>query len=483
MPDQIGFAAYPSVFVYEKPGGKKLKHLIWGDYVKLLGPVQNGWLPARARGKTGWMKEGDLQDQRLLEVNFVNIGQGDGCLIVTPDDKFLLIDAGESDNMYRFLSWRFNLRNENVPRVEFDAAIITHPDLDHYKGFTPLFQNEKFHFRAVYHNGIVERDGGQTTLGPKETIGGTEYLTDVIPDLAALGAILDDRARTGKKLYPNMLKTARDSGRVGDIRALSTASQFVPGYAGPQGLALRVLGPATESAGGGTGLLRWFGDPGKTKNGHSVVIRAEYGQVRILLGGDLNVPSEEYLLAHHTGLSGDDPEALVTAARRTFEADVAKACHHGSADFTTRYLRAVNAIATVISSGDDEPYCHPRPDALGTLGKWGRGERPLIFSTELARSARDTIRNPDLLRAKYRELLGKRDEEANPEKRAKLDENISALLDTLERSISVYGMINVRTDGTKVLIGQRLEAKRQDTEWDLHCLEPVDGALQYISTH
>ncbi len=44
------------------------------------------------------MKRSDLQDERLLEVNFVDIGQGDGTFIVTPDDRFMLIDAGESDN-------------------------------------------------------------------------------------------------------------------------------------------------------------------------------------------------------------------------------------------------------------------------------------------------------------------------------------------------------------------------------------------------
>jgi beta-lactamase superfamily II metal-dependent hydrolase len=68
---------------------------------------------------------------------------------------------------------------------------------------------------------------------------------------------------------------------------------------------------------------------------------------------------------------------------------VAKACHHGSADFTNAFLQSLNSAATIISSGDEEPHAHPRPDAVGALGKFGRGNRPLIFSTEIARSTRD----------------------------------------------------------------------------------------------
>jgi hypothetical protein len=65
----------------------------------------------------------------------------------------------------------------------------------------------------------------------------------------------------------------------------------------------------------------------------------------------------------------------------------------------------VDATVTVLSSGDNEPYSHPRPDALGALGKHGRGLRPLIFSTELARSAKENIKHPYQLRAKIKKLV------------------------------------------------------------------------------
>ena len=123
--------------------------------------------------------------------------------------------------------------------------------------------------------------------------------------------------------------------------------------------------------------------------------------------------------------------------------DIAKSCHHGSADFTSEFLRVLNPIATIISSGDDEPYAHPRPDTLGTIGKHSRGERSLIFSTELARSGKE-----------YIELQS---EKSTEKKR--------------ERVVTVYGMINVRTDGEKVVIAQKLEKSASSKNWDIHKLE------------
>jgi hypothetical protein len=110
------------------------------------------------------------------------------------------------------------------------------------------------------------------------------------------------------------------------------------------------------------------------------------------------------------------------------------------------------AVATVISSGDDESYCHPRPDSLGTIGKFSRGERPMIFSTELARSNKEFIDLKDIPEGKKR-----------------------------ERVVTVYGMINLRTDGEKMIIAQKLERKAATRNWDIHKLEwdKTAGLFEY----
>lgn len=495
------FAGYPAPFIRSAPGGGKKQQLLWGDFVNLLGGRNGEWLEVRGRGETGWMHEDDLQDERLLEINFVDVGQGDGAFVVTPNDRFLLVDAGERDNMFRFLRWRFNLRNHPERTIRFEHAVISHPDADHYRGFDPLFNSPQFQFGTVLHNGLVERVDDDDVLGEWVEHKGERYYVDLVADRSRLDEILNDPARVGRKWYPNLLLDCSRSGRTGDIRMLCASDGFLPGYEGDRELSVQVLGPVPDRIPDGNGgsrpALRWLGSHGETKNGHSVVLRARYRDVSILLGGDLNIPAEEHLLRHYTGTdpstlpNGDDEasrqerERFVETARQTFRVDVAKACHHGSADFSHEFLDALQPLAFVISSGDAESHAHPRPDALGAFGKAGRGRRPLLFSTELARSANENIREPNELRRRIDELFTQRAAAETFEERDRVQKRIDEVLATLERSVAVYGMITLRTDGHNVILAQKLEKPRSGSgeEFDIHRIERTNGELAYVSKH
>jgi hypothetical protein len=348
-----------------------------------------------------------------------------------------------------------------------------------------LVDEKRISFGTIFHNGIVERSG-RNSFGTVIKQGKTKYLADVIANRQQLLGILDDSEKRGKKVYVNLLKKALDTGRVGDMRMLCSEDGFVPGYEQGKALSIQVLGPVPEKGPGGLRLLRVFGTESQTVNGHSVILRLCYGHVVIMLGGDLNVPSEKYLLSHYTGLNPDpataeEEEKLIAFARRVFESDIAKACHHGSADLCERYLQAVNSMATVISSGDNESYSHPRPDALGAIGKYGRGTRPLIFSTELARSTKEIIKHPYLFRKEIRELAKQLDQAETEKEKEAIQKKMDQKMLQLERSIAVYGMINVRTDGGKAIVAQKLERPRSKAEkWDIYELEPgPDGRLAY----
>lgn len=485
------FAGYPSAVIYENPDGTKpIQHLIWGDWLRLKRGRSGDYCEVHSRGVDGWMHKDCIQKNRLLEIVFVDIGQGDGCLLVTPDDKHFVIDAGEGDNMVRYLSWRYGGFDDPW---QFEAAVISHPDSDHYGGFDKIFDQPNVTFKTVYHNGIVERKG-KNSLGPKTTKGRPRYLTDIIYTKNDLKNLLSVTSRWKGKEYPTMLKKGLDGGKFSGFKMLSVEDGYMPGYGPDNDLTIGVLGPVVERD-NNKPRLRYFGSVGKTKNGHSVVLRAQYHDVSLLLGGDLNIPAENLLLGYHTGLKAppssiEEHDALIEAAREVFQVDIAKSCHHGSSDFSAVYLAATNPIATVVSSGDNEPHSHPRADTLGTIGVHSRGVRPLIFSTELARSAKEAIKHPYILQNRIKELskdIAEAPTGTAKERRAKdrMVKEFNKLVESIPRSVAVYGAINVRTDGHKVIIAQKLERPRSKSKkWDIYRLEPAGtGPLGYVSQH
>jgi beta-lactamase superfamily II metal-dependent hydrolase len=480
---EVAFAGYPAPFVFDVPDGDRIEHTIWGDYIGLTGATDGDWVAVRARGVDGWMRATDVQRERLLEVNFVDVGQGDGCFIVTPEDRYLLVDAGEFDNMLRFLSWRFNLRAHPGLRIAFEAGVITHPDQDHYGGFAPLLRSQDFTFRTLYHNGLVDRRGDHR-FGATVEVDGVTYHRELVTDLQQLHSIVDDPDLVGRFPYPNLLKTAVEEGGTEDVRMLAAGSNL-PGYGEDEDLSIAVLAPVTTSIGGAPALRR-LGDDGVTKNGHSVTLRLRYRNISVLLTGDLNARAQAHLLRHYTG---SDPEGLdaverarmIQAARRVLASDAAKGCHHGSADFLEEFLASIDALVTVVSSGDDEPFAHPRPDALGAIGRWGRGPRPLIFSTELARSPRENVKEAETQRAELARLTASPGAAATDLERARLDRDVDERLARLERAIAVYGLINLRTDGERLLVAQKLERPSPSgAKWDVHCFELRGGELTYV---
>ena len=495
MPDDIRYAAYPSAKVYDDLG-HQIQHVLWGDWIRVESePDDDGWVQVRARGMDGWMKESDLTEERLLDIIFVDVGQGDGCLVVTPDDKKIVIDAGEGDNMYRYLKWRFNFSRS---RRVLDTAIITHPDKDHYEGFRALFKEPKLLFRRILHNGIMEQK--PKPFGPERTEGRIKYITEPMLDRAQLEAFLAEPERYGRKLYANLLKAGLDSltdgGEVSMIAAgTPDAPNYLDGYGPSDKLTMKILGPVVEPDDDGSPRMRWFrtrpdggsNDKGKTKNGHSVILMVTYGDVKIMLGGDLNSSAEAFLMEHYTGLEfpPEDSNAelrLIDATRETFGADIAKCCHHGSADFTDSFMAAVGPAGTVISSGDEESHAHPRCDTLGAIGRHGRGWRPLIFSTELARSTREDEGDAKVTLGKLKEQIRTA---TTDERRDTLEKRREKLINALTtRNVTTYGAINLRTDGKKILMASKLERPRESktrsglrliTKWDVYPLKRVGG--------
>ncbi|MEW8560558.1 MAG: hypothetical protein AB2541_00590 [Candidatus Thiodiazotropha sp.] len=497
----IRYANGPLIYLYDADNLKtKKKQLLWGDWLRIGDDIKDGWSKVKWGQDTYAIKKKDYQEERLLEMIFLDVGQGDGCILTTPQigakEKIMLIDAGLGDNMKGYLDYRFR---DFKKKFTFHAAITTHPDSDHYRGFQKVFENEQISFEHVYHNGLMERTGDDL-LGSVQD----GFITDIRVSKTAARRLYSDATVRGGKWYPELIWTALNSDRFSDVSMLSTkhgqkedGHTWMPGFAPSNNaeFTIEVLGPVVETAPNGKKGLRTFAssmtattmNEGKTKNGHSVLLRLQYRDFSVLFGGDLNAPAEHFLMRHY-GNDGKAPTtiaestAMIKNARARFAADMVKCCHHGSSDVTDEFLEATSPAAYVVSSGDEESHVHPRPDLLGLLGKKGRGHRPLVLCTELLRSTRE--REDPKLRDKLDKLVTKINKETNPQKKKAIEKDRNKILDELfKRNVGVYGAINLRTDGRRAVIAFRSEKPKGIKRWFYYELaKDMDGVFQVQGT-
>jgi beta-lactamase superfamily II metal-dependent hydrolase len=413
------YAATNETPVYESvsanKGVKVINRLLMGTYAAII--TEDGdFVKVQTAGPDGWINKADLSDNMGLKVFYLDVGQGDGVLIEVGKYK-ILIDAGPANNMSGYLTkWQYTyLLKEKLP-IHIDYLFVSHFDADHFKGFIPILENPAFTFGTIFHGGILKFASTDTTyksgLGDLVKKDGKTYLTKVFDNLLITKETVPFNRDVST--FMEALKKAAAEKRVNKVRRLKAGD--IPIIETIEGNIFKIeaLAPFTEKINNKISFLYWT-DEGVTINGHSLVLKIHFGQRTLLLGGDLNSQSETYLMEKYAGTN-------------PFEVDVAKACHHGSSDFTTDFMQQVNPYATVISSGDNEGFSHPRADAIGCAGKYSKGTRPLVYSTELARSV------------------------------------------NMKSGKILFGMINLRCNGNDIFISQMKEVKKSSDLWDSYSL-------------
>ncbi len=487
MPNQIKYLKEEKAKLYRyHDKSQVLMELLWGDRVEVLDetPV-NGRIKVHARwAKTAYIDPDVLGDTPLLELYFIDVGQGDGVLIVTPERKHILIDGGynrkkqpHGKSAADFVDWKF-VKDYKQDHIKLDAVIASHCDADHYGGIWDLINPKETYelgtsdvrIKNFYHAGVSwwKNSSNSRFLGKKE--GGV--LKDLLTDKTSIRKGLKKNAEL--KLqgeWAKFLQCVLDSGA--DVRRLSRNPEkkfdYLPGFEEDKETSIKVLGPI-EKILDGKPTLKDLGSNSKNTNGHSILLRLDYGKSRILLTGDLNLKSMQYILKSMAGHTQE------------LAADVAKSCHHGSDDCSYEFLQYVQAGATVISSGDDETHAHPRPNIVAASGATGHQKvvkdkmiTPLIYSTEISRSVK--IGDPYEVNSKNHDTeLGTVDICLTNEWRTRISykHTSSGALNPKDKTKSmkylkviggiVYGLVNVRTDGNKIICATLNEGK---SKWEI----------------
>lgn len=210
-----------------------------------------------------------------LEITAIDVGQGDSLLIVTPDGKTLLVDAGGL--VGQSPESNFNIGEDVVSPVlwsrgirRLDAVALTHAHEDHIGGMPAVFAN----FRPR-----------QLWLGPEPEV----------------------------PVYENLLHSAAADGT--QVRRFVAGDCFTF-----DGVSIRVLSPAPDY------------HPRKTPtNDDSLVLQLTYGNTSALLEGDAEAASEARMVAeghlhsdllkvgHHGSITSTTP-AFLAAVSPSFSA-------------------------------------------------------------------------------------------------------------------------------------------------------------------
>lgn len=491
MADKIRYVSTDTTKMTDEDG-KLIINLLWGDSVKVISE-KDGWLYVKARGRNGYVNADDIGDNPVLEVYFIDVGQGDGVLIVTPERKHILIDGGytrtkqpHGKSAADFVDWKFK-KDYGKDTIHLDAMISSHNDADHYGGLwdllnkTPVAQKELNCDNVVvdkfYHAGVSWWETSTVVNGKTKkarTIGAEgEHIWRLIDTETSIKKGLNGTLYNGYKLqgeWAEFMKCIVADNIPAKRLAYKPGKDFkyVDGFGENDTVQLKVLGPIEFKAGQKPALSNLKSDSQNT-NGNSLLLRLDYGSVRILLTGDLNKKSQNIIYEAYEG------------QRQELSADVIKGCHHGSDDCSFRFLETVHAAATVISSGDDESHAHPRPNIVAASGISGYKTidkddliTPLVYSTEIARSVR--LGTPVKLVCKCGGETVETDIDDDTEDiKIHYTHTPSGALKPILKSKTlnsrmkvvdgfVYGLVNVRTDGKNILMATLNE---NGDKWDI----------------
>jgi beta-lactamase superfamily II metal-dependent hydrolase len=458
--------------------------LAFGDAVEVL-EEGGDWTHVRALTHfdgiaTGFVRgRPPLRDRGVLKMSMVDVQQGDGLVLETPEGKIVLVDGGDNQLFARHLAARFKHRGSSAEApLEVDAILVTHGDADHFDGLNDVRRSESLprhkahkrlflHPRRVFHNGLVKAPSA-------------------LPDAEIFGATVE---RDGETLIVDLYDDPRDAPparrnqpfgwwcesldhweRHGPIAfhrvAFGMDETELFDFLHEEGVGVEIQGPfATEVEAGGARrpALPFFHKPRKsaeihlerpgepsgglsashTINGHSVALRLTFGNVRFNLTGDLN---QESMALMRRNLPLD-----------RLEAEVVKAPHHGSHDFDLEALRAMRPVVAIVSSGDEsvmKEHIHPRATLMAALGKVMRGDTGVLFCTELAAffATQDECYTRDDLKRFFaadeeRTYTGK--ELRDLFTGVPRDEDPAGRFFGFERLN--FGIIHIRTDGERVL--------------------------------
>lgn len=110
------------------------------------------------------LREFSLQPDGMLRVHFLDVGQGDATLLISPSGKQILIDGGPDLSTLEHLGRTLPFFDRTI-----ELLVLTHPNLDHLAAFPELIK--RYTVKRILLSGVQEHLGMYEAL----LVGVTQY--------------------------------------------------------------------------------------------------------------------------------------------------------------------------------------------------------------------------------------------------------------------------------------------------------------------
>ncbi len=267
-------------------------------------------------------------DTPLLDIKFVDVGQGDCTLVTFPNGKRLLVDCGVMGPPKPDPAQvRADLLGM-IPNKKIDWLLLTHADTDHYAMIPHVLAG--FRISTVLHTHPIEWHTANAHVPWTETTKSSAFAAWLL-GYSAAGKLV--RLKHG----------------AADEDHDQESSHHFPG-----------IDPAKVFV-----LATSMNNNNKDKkNDSSTVLKITLGQVDVLLTGDATEVVEKFIV-------GKYPNAWL-------DVELLKLGHHGSSSTSNKedWLKVVKPELAVASAGHRNKHKHPNRKFRGWLERWTWDDMP-----------------------------------------------------------------------------------------------------------
>jgi competence protein ComEC len=256
---------------------------------------------------------------KQLQVHVLDVGQGDAILIISPDGKTVLIDAGDAGRGKVVLD---AMSRYSVTQLDYLFATHAHPD--HIGGADEVLNSTKV--LNVIDSGVVPPSQSSNSESNKNVKGKPVGKSVELPTTKAYLEFLDAVKKNGSQFAKAEPGLKYDLGGGAILTVLAPIEPFF----------------TKEQMKSG----------GNSPNANSVVLRLDYGEFSMLFTGDAETQTEERMITKES----------------TLAAKILKVAHHGSKYATSEnFLGAVKPEVAIISEAENNRYGHPSQGTLDRL--------------------------------------------------------------------------------------------------------------------